>query len=261
MPEILGLDDTNKYGKRAVQLDVIDRTVNLKRALFPPRTYMPDTKMASELQLTLDEAHLHSLLANWDGKDAVSKMTIIASAMSLQPSIPFTVRFGEERERRLAAHPSSALRKIQADLAPLNVLGATMMTVEFDKKGRLHLHGVVATDARWSAVKKVLQGVGGKSTSQAFRNLYQAVVKPPGSLCGWAAYMTKDLIDLPASERASHIYISQSATRLGKAHLPVLKDLVQEKLGIKSDWRGKAAVYSGSGFTVTSSSVSGMRCH
>jgi hypothetical protein len=261
IPEILGLDNMEKSGKQAVQLDVDDTTLTLKQTLLPPRTYVPNEKILKQQQVALDEAHIHSLLSSWEGKDLICKMMITASAMSLQPSFPFTVRFGENRAQRLARDPSQALRKIRNELSPLIALGPTMVTVEFDKKGMLHLHGVVGTKAGWPDVKKILQVIGGKSTSQPFKNCHQVVTKPPRSLCGWAAYMTKDLINMPIPERDDFIYLSPSAKQLGKAHLPVLKELTKEKLGVVSDWRGKASVYASPGGAVMSSFVSGMTRH
>jgi len=258
---ILGLDDMNKSGKRSVHLDVDDKEFSLKQALLPPRTYVSGSKVLKKQQVALDEGHLHSLLSSWESKDSISKMMIIANAMSQHPSIPFTVRFGENRASRLGRNPSQALRKIRNELTPLIALGPTMVTVELDKKGVLHLHGVVTTNTVWTSVKKVLQAIGGKSTSQAFTNRHQAVIKPPSSLCGWVAYMTKDLIDMPIPEREGFIYVSQSATQLGKAHLPVLNNLAHEKLDVISDWRGKASVYAIPGTPKMSRSVSGMTRH
>lgn len=253
--------NTNRYGKRAICLDMGNDLQSLRDALLPPRIYFPKSYLLNQRQIYLDEAYLHSTLSNWDGKNSVDKLMLTASAIGNQRSVAFSVRFGEKRLRSLGSDPAKALRKIRNELSSLTSLGATMMTVELDKKGKLHLHGMVVTDASGAEIKRLLWALGGSTSNSAFRNLHQVRIVPTTSPVCWAMYMTKDLIDQREAVTKRLIYMSQSATRLGREHLPELRDLAEQKLGIKPDWRGRSAVYADPGIKVMTRSTVGMTRH
>lgn len=117
------------------------------------------------------------------------------------------------------------------------------------------------TDTAHADVRAILRKLGGKSDNVRFRNLHQVVIKPVTNMCCWVSYMTKDLIDMPAAERDSFIYLSQSATRIGREQLPKLKALASQKLGITAEWRGKSGVHSQSDIQVITPSVIDMTRH
>lgn len=252
---------TKKYGKRVICLDMGNDLRSLREALFPARIYFPKPYLLNQRQILLDEAYLHSTLSNWDGKNSIDKLMLTASAIGSRPSVAFTVRFGEKRLKSLGSDPATALRKIRNELSSLTSLGATMMTVELDKGGKLHLHGMVVTGASGADVKRLLWALGGSTTNTAFRNRNQVKIVPATSPVCWAMYMTKELIDQPEAVTKSLIYMSQSATRLGREHLPELRDLAERKLGIKPDWRGRSAVYANPGIKMMTRSTAGMTPH
>lgn len=253
--------NTNRYGKRVICLDMGNDLRSLRDALLPPRIYFPKPYLLNQRQIYLDEAYLHSTLSNWDGKDSIDKLMLTASAVGSRPSVAFTVRFGEKRLKSLGSDPAAALRKIRNELSSLTSLGATMVTVELDKGGRLHLHGMVVTDASGADVKRLLWALGGSTTNTAFRNRNQVKIVPATSPVCWVMYMTKDLIDQPEAVAKRLIYMSRSATGLGREHLPELRNLAEQKLGIKPDWRGRSAVYANPGIRVMTRSTVGMTRH
>jgi hypothetical protein len=253
--------NTNKYGKRVLCLDMGNDLRSLRDTLLPPRIYFPKPYLLNRRQLFLDEAYLHSTLSNWDGRNSIDKLMLTASAIGNQRSVAFTVRFGEKRLKSLGSEPASALRKIRNELSSLTSLGATLMTVELDQGGRLHLHGMVVTDASGSDIKRLLWALGGSTTNTAFRNRNQVKIVPATSPVCWAMYMSKELIDQPEAVTKRLIYMSQSATKLGREHLPELRDLAEQKLGIKPDWRGRSAVYSNPGIRLMTRSTTGMTRH
>lgn len=224
----------------AIKLDMGNRLEELSEVLFPPRTSIPTPGLLRTRKLILDETYLHALLANWDNKGQLDKALIIANAMHAEHTLTFTVNFSRKRQRSLGADLTMAFSKMRNELGDVASLGPTLTTLERDDNGRLHLHGMIMTDASPATLRTLLLKLGGVSESVRFRNTRQVQIKPATCPLGWGLYIAKDLLNLPPSESGSLIYASQGARRLGKAHLQDLRLASVRKLGIKPDFRGRA---------------------
>lgn len=216
---------------------------NLHQTFLPKGSYFPKPHLLRQRTLNLDEGYLHSTLSAWEGKSELDKLLITASALSAIPCVAFTVNFSEPRQKVLGTDIPSAFHRLRNVLAGLNKLGPSMATLERDEKGRLHLHGIVGTTEPWNVVRARLLPVGGRSKNEKFNDRYQVQPKQAYSPLFWAMYMTKELLDLPATESEHLIYMSESARRLGHNHLSVLRDLAEQKFNRKFDWRGRATFY------------------
>lgn len=242
--EISHRSNTKRSGKNALQLDMGNDLRSLHEVFLPDRSHFPSPHILRRNQVQLDEAYLHSTLSAWEGKSELDKLLITASAMSATTSVAFTVDFSKQRQISLGADLPGAFRKLRNSLSELNSLGAAIATLEIDRKGRLHLHGMVATSESWSVVRKALKPIGGKSGNKKFNARYQIKPKPAHSPLFWAMYITKDLVGMSQTERDKMIYRSQSATQMARVHLAKLNDLAEQKLGCKGEMRGRSAVYS-----------------
>lgn len=232
-------------GKRALCFKVNQGQESMGDILFPSPAYLPRRQPLRGSVLALDEAYIHSVLAVWENKSELEKLLITANGMPADDTWAFTVNFGERRLKSLSRDVSTAFKKIRNELASLSALGPVLATLEFDPDGRLHMHGMLVTDAPKQLLREVLLKIGGKSSNQAFTNLNQIDIRPATSPSGWVMYMTKGLIDLPASESGSLIYASQSAKRCGRDHLAQMRLQVEKKLGVSPEWRGRSSVYQG----------------
>lgn len=230
----------------ALMLDMGNNIDDLGETLLPPPSHIPTPSLLRTRKLILDETYLHALLATWDSKSQLDKALIIANAMPDGCTLTFTVNFSKKRQRSLGADLTVAFKKMRNELASIADLGPTLATLEHDDKGRLHLHGMIMTEASPATLRKLLLKLGGMSESIPFRNTRQVKIKPATCPLGWGLYMTKDLLTLPPSESGHLIYASQAAKRLGKAHLEELRSASVRKLGIKPDFRGRAAKRHGS---------------
>jgi hypothetical protein len=191
-------------------------------------------------KLILDETYLHALLASWENKTELDRLLIIANAMPTERTLTFTVNFSNKRQRSLGTNLAVAFKKMRNELGRIADLGPTLATLEHDEKGRLHLHGMITTDASAETLRQLLLKLGGLSENVRFREIWQVKIKPATCPLGWGLYMTKDLLKLPSSESDPLIYASQTARRLGKAHLQKLRFASVRKLEIKPDFRGRA---------------------
>lgn len=242
----VGLDGssnpTDSYRSRthALKIDMGNSLGELGETLLPPPSHIPNPGLLRKRQLILDETYLHALLSPWESKSELDKMLITANAMPAELTLTFTVNFSQRRQRSLGADLGVAFKKLRNELGCIASLGPTLATLEHDDRGRLHLHGMVATQASEAELRQLLLKLGGVSENQAFRNLRQVKIKPATSPLGWGLYMTKDLLRMPPDESGSHIYASQQARRLGKAHLEELREASRTKLSIRPDLRGRA---------------------
>ncbi|MGN6329399.1 MAG: hypothetical protein ACTHL5_10700 [Rhodanobacter sp.] len=238
---------TKRSGKRTLKFDVGNDMRSLGDILFPGPVYLPKPHLLRQRQLFMDEGYLHTSLCSWDSKSELDRALVIASGMPASSTHTFSVNFSEARQRKLGVDVSQAFRKLRNELSQLSRLGPTVMTLERDADGRLHLHGMVSADVSVAALRAALLGVGGSVTSIPFRNLHQVKIKPATFTLGWLMYITKGLIKLREAQVAQHIYMSSSAKLLGKGHLVELRKAAERKLGFKPELRGRAAVYSKSG--------------
>lgn len=230
-------------GKRTLKFDVGNDMRSLADILIPPPAYIPKPHLLRQRQLYMDEGHLHATLCNWDSKSELDRALIAANGMPTASTHTFSVNFSEARQRSLGADLSQAFRKLRNELSQLSRLGPTVATLEHDGGGRLHLHGMVSADVDVAALRAILFDLGGRAANKRFRR-YQTDIKPATTTLGWLMYMTKGLIKLPEAETAKHIYMSSSAKLLGKGHLVELRKAAERKLGIKPEFRGRAAVYT-----------------
>lgn len=242
----VGLDGssnpTDSYRSRthALKLDMGNTLGELGETLLPPPSHVPTPGLLRTRQLILDETYLHALLSSWESKSELDKMLITANAMPAESTLTFTVNFSNARQQSLGTDLGSAFKKLRNELGAIGYLGSTLATLERDDRGRLHLHGMVDTEASQGELRKLLLKLGGVSKNPAFRNLRQVKIKPATSPLGWGLYMTKDLLRMQPGESGSFIYASQHARRLGKAHLEELKEASRTKLAIRPDLRGRA---------------------
>lgn len=250
--------NTKQYGKRALRLDMGNDVRSLHQAFLPAGSHFPKPHWLRQRTLYLDEGYLHLSLSAWEGKSELDKLLITASAMSAIRCVAFTVNFSEQRQKALLADLPSAFRKLRNTLAGMNNLGASMATLERDKKGRLHLHGIVVTGEPWAVVRAALRPVGGKSKNKKFDDRFQVLPKRAHSPLFWAMYMTKDLTALPTSESEGLLYMSQSARKLGRDHMSTLRTFAEQKFDMKCDLRGRAAVYTKSCKRKPSGTTAGM---
>jgi len=225
----------------AIKLDMGNNLEELGEVLFPPRTKIPTRSLLRTRKLILDETHLHALLSTWDNKGELDKVLIIANAMPAERTLTFTVNFSKKRQHSLGADLRLAFKKMRNELGSIADLGPTLATLEHDDKDRLHLHGMIMTDTSPATLRKLLLKLGGVSENVRFRNTRQVKIIPATCPLGWGLYMTKDLLKLPTSESDTLIYASQTARRLGKAHLEELRSASVRKLGIRPDFRGRAS--------------------
>jgi hypothetical protein len=212
----------------------------LGETLLPPPSHIPTPGLLRKRQLIVDETYLHALLSSWESKSDLDKALLTANAMPAERTLTFTVNFSQRRQQSLGADLGVAFKKLRNELGGISSLGPTLATLERDDRGRLHLHGMVVSDTSQEALRVLLLKLGGMSENLAFRNLRQVKIKPATCSLGWGLYMTKDLLRLPSSESARHIYASQGARRLGMRHLDELRKASRMKLGIKPDLRGRA---------------------
>lgn len=234
---------TKGSGKRTLKFDVGNDMRSLADILIPGPAHIPKPHLLRQRQLFMDEAYLHATLCSWDSKSELDRALIIASGMPTTSTHTFTVDFSKARQESLGSDLTQAFRKLRNELSLLTRLGATVATLEHDGGGRLHLHGAVSADVDVDALRAVLFDLGGQVTNKRFR-CFQVKIKPATFTLGWLMYITKTLIKLPEVEAAQRIYMSSSAKLLGKGHLVELRKASERKLGIKSDWRGRAAVYT-----------------
>lgn len=224
----------------ALMLDMGNNLEDLGEVLFPPKTSIPTPSLLRTRKLILDETYLHALLATWESKTELDRLLITANAMPADQTLTFTVNFSQKRQRSLGADLTVAFKKLRNELGDIASLGPTLATLERDDGDRLHLHGMIMTDASPATLRKVLLRLGGLSENVRFRNTRQVKIAPATCPLGWGLYMTKDLLKLPAAESDTLIYASQTARRLGKSHLEELRRASVRKLGIKPDFRGRA---------------------
>jgi len=215
----------------------------LKQTLIPASRLL-SRYMLDKRVIDLDEHYLHTTLSSWAGKNDLERMLVISSAMSATRCIGFTVRFNERKQKSLASDIPKAFRKLRNELVSLNALGPCMMTLEKDQAGRLHVHGLIATDTEAKRLRDVLRQLGGYSSDARFRNCFQVDTKVAFNPLCWTHYMLKDLVRLPPPARQDWFYISRAAANLGETHLPVLRRLALDKLGVKPELRGRATVFA-----------------
>lgn len=257
------LSDSNKSGKRFVHLDVGNDQRTIREILFPNQFYMADGNVFKQQAVVIDEGHLHSALSSWNKKTDVEKALILGSYMTTTPAMTFTLRFSQDRQDSIKRNPGAMFRSMRNHFAEVKRLGPTVMTLEMDKQGRPHIHGVVATAQSERTVRDALWPAGGRSGNPGF-NYHQLKVKPTDNALGWLCYMTKDLLKLPEEESAQLIDISQSAKQVGESHFMKLRELSRSKLGITPDMRGRAAFYHQKALAavnVMSASTSGITRH
>lgn len=233
-----------RSGKRTLVFDVGNDLRTLKEILIPEQSYLPKPNLLRTRQLLMDEAYLHTTPCSWDTKSDLDRALIVASGMASKNTKAFTVDFTQARQKSLGSNLPQAFRKLRNELALLSRLGPTVVTLEHDPKGRLHLHGMVSSDVDHEALRAVLLGLGGRSDSISFRNCHQVDITPANFTLGWLTYITKTLIRLPDQTASQRIYMSSSSKLLGKGHLLELRRAAEHKLGIIPDWRGRAAVYT-----------------
>lgn len=260
------LVDTNSKmsGKKVIQLDVENEQRTIRDLLFPSHFYMSNGNVMKQRVVNLDEGFLHSTLSSWDKKTKLDKALIVGSYMATTNAMTFTLRFSPDRQEKLRENPGQEFRLLRNHLSKVRQLGPTMMTLELDKKGRPHIHGIVATDASVKDVRAALWPAGGDSGNPGF-NPHKLDVVPADAALGWVSYMTKDLLKLPEGQAAELIDLSNPARKAGEAHLAKLRELSVSKLGINPDMRGRAAFYNqlstSSAIVAMSPSINGMTRH
>jgi hypothetical protein len=242
--DVPGPSYRKRSGKRTLKFDVGNELRSLGDILIPGPVHLPKPHLLRQRQLFMDEGYLHATLCNWETKSELDRALIVASGMPTTSTHTFSVDFSEARQRSLGLDLAQAFRKLRNDVSQLARLGPTVATLEHDRDGRLHLHGIVTADVDVAALRQILIGLGGKVSSIPFRNLYQVDIKPATFTLGWLMYITKTLIKLPEADASKRIYMSSSARLLGKGHLVELRKAAERKLGIKPELRGRAAVYS-----------------
>lgn len=257
------LPDSNKSGKRSVQLDVGNDQRTIREILFPNQFYMADGNVFKQQTVVIDEGYLHSALSSWGKKSDMEKALILGSYMTTTPAMTFTLRFSQDRQDSIKKNPGAMFRSMRNHFADVKRLGPTVMTLEMDKQDRPHIHGVVATPESERIVRDALWPAGGRSGNPGF-NYHQLQVKPTDNALGWVCYLTKDLLKHPEEVSSQLIDISQSAKQVGESHFKKLRELSQSKLGITPDMRGRAAFYNQKAsiaINVMSASTSGMTRH
>jgi len=240
---------TNRSLTGVLMLDMGNNLEELGETLLPA-SHIPSPSLLRTRKLSLHEAYLHQLLANWESKDEMDKLLIMANAMTSEKTQTFTVDLSEGRQRSLGADLTLAFQKIRNELATITALGPTLITLEHDDGDRLHLHGMVMSDVPRRELRKLLLKIGGVSGNIHFENLHQIKIKPATSSLGWGLYMIKEMHRLAPSDRKGLIFASNDARRLGISHLEDLRAASIRKLGIKPEFRGRSALrHSRSGTT------------
>ncbi|WP_139351544.1 hypothetical protein [Rhodanobacter sp. C06] len=244
------LPDTKMYPLQVIQFHVTGAPGDIRQALLHHNSYMPDPSVFKQKVVNLEEAYLHSTLSNWEGKAAMDKALIVGSSMYRRNAVTFTLRFNHKKGATLRKELGNTFRSLRNQLGSVTALGPTLITVELDKQGRPHLHGIVQTDANLADVRAALGPASGRLSNPTFRK-FRLDVRRSVNPVAWVTYITKDLLGLPEQESAKLIYMSQSARQCGKQHLGELRGLAKQKLGITPEWRGRAAaVCSGGGHRV-----------
>lgn len=238
------LPDTKMYPMQVIQFSASGAPGDIRQVLLHHNTYMPDPSVFKQKIVNLEEAYLHSTLSNWDGKTEMDKALIVGSSMYRQNAVTFSLRFNHKRGAILRKDLGNVFRSIRNQLSSVTALGPTLITVELDKQGRPHLHGIVQTDLGGDEVRAALAPVSGRLSNPGFRR-YRLDVRRSVNAIAWVTYMTKDLLGLPERESAKLIYMSQSARQRGKQHLTELRAFAKQKVGVTPEWRGRAAVCSG----------------
>lgn len=218
------------------------QALNFQKARFPGA----HVHLIKKSALLLDEAYLLTSLSSWTRQTDKDKLLTIASAFMGRRVVAFTINFGERRLARLGDDTAGVVRTIKNQWSPIVQLGPTVAVVERTPTGRVHLHGMVATDTPISGMKPLLSAAGGRSNSTFFENCKKVKGEVAFNALGWAMYMMKDLMELPDAETDKLIYISQSASSLGASHVKELKVRAEAVVGAKLEWRGKASVYTSS---------------
>jgi len=239
------LPDTKMYLTQVIQFRASGAPGDIRQALLHHNSYMPDPSVFKQKAVNLEEAYLHSTLSNWEGKTAMDKALIVGSSMYRQNAVTFSLRFNHKRGAALRQELSNTFRSIRNQLGSVTALGPTLITVELDKQGRPHLHGIVQTNLSGDEVRAALAPASGRLSNPGFRK-FQLDVRRSVNSVAWVAYMTKDLLMLPDRESAKLIYMSQTARQCGKQHLCELRALAKQKLGITPEWRGRASFHSDS---------------
>lgn len=262
--ELMVDTNTKISGKRVIQLDVENEGWTIRDLLFPAGLYMSNGNVMKQKIVNIDEGYLHFTLSSWSNNTELNKALIVGSYMATTNALAFTLRFSPDRQQKLKGNSGRSFRVLRNHLAEVKRLGPTMMTLELDKQGRPHIHGIVATDASVKTVRAALWPAGGTSGNPGF-NPHKLDVGPVADALGWTCYMTKDLLALPDAGATALIDMSNPARRAGEAHLLKLRELSLSKLGINPDMRGRAAFYSQSAgkkqILVSSKSVTGMTRH